>query len=44
MEDIRLKSHRKGGWWSDLTAPWLASDFEDVKDECLTEFAIPGGL
>lgn len=33
MRDIGLKAHRKGGWWSDLTAPCLASDFEDIKDE-----------
>ena len=39
MRDIGLKSHRKGGWWSDLTSPCLASDFKDVKDEYLSKAA-----
>ena len=38
MRDIGLKSHRKGGWWADLTAPCLASDFKDIKDEYLSKF------
>lgn len=32
LEDVGLKSHRKG-WWSDLVEPCLAADFKDVKDE-----------
>lgn len=38
MRDIGLKSHRKGGWWSDLTFPCLASDFKDIKDEYMSKF------
>ena len=37
MSDIGLKSHRKGGWWSDLTSPCLASDFKYIKDEYLSK-------
>lgn len=33
MADIGLMSHRKGGWWSDLTSPCLASDFKEIKEE-----------
>lgn len=36
MADIGLKSHRKGGWWSDLTSPCLASDVRDIKEEYCT--------
>ena len=37
MRDIGLVSHRQGGWWADLTAPCLASDFKDAKDEYMAK-------
>ena len=36
MRHIGLKSHRKGGLWSDLISPYLATDFKDIKDEYMS--------
>jgi len=37
LNDVGLKSHRKG-WWSDWLDPCLAADFMDIKDEYRRKF------
>ena len=38
LNDVGVKSHRKGWWWQDLTSPCIASDLRDVKDEYLSKY------
>lgn len=33
LEDVGLKSHRKGWWWSDMVDPCLAADLKGARDE-----------
>ena len=40
LEEVGLKSHRKGSWWADWVEPCLAADMKDVKDEYRKKYGL----
>jgi len=41
LEQLGLKSYRKG-WWRDLFAPCMASDFKGLKEEYVGKYGWDG--
>lgn len=38
LGDLGLRSHRKGGWWSEVWSPYMPGDYRGVNEEWLAKF------